>query len=193
MSDYKSLSEIMDELRNLADQKATGSLFIVSDERHSASFGLEKGRIVALQCRGRFGAQAMTLVSRIKQGTSRFELSSNYLRKMDLPDNEEVIRQILDAQSSAPAAAPGTARSATPTPPPMPASAPRALNISASQKAAIEDVLVDSLGPMGSIVMDSIEDCKDMSSIVMAIKEVVETPEIVQSLVGKIKDILTGK
>ena len=183
----------MDELRSLAKQKATGSLFIVSNEKHSASFGLEKGRIVSLQCRGRFGAQAIALIARIKQGTSRFETSSNYLKKIELPDNEELIGQILAAQEQLAAAGPTDKASIAPVrPAATAASSQPALNITAQQKAAIEDALVDALGPIGSIIMDSVEESRDMSSIVVAIKDVVDTPEIVQDLVAKIKKILTG-
>jgi hypothetical protein len=186
---YMSLADIIDELRSLGKSKATGSFFVVSDEQHSATFGLEKGLIVSLQCRLRFGEKAIPLIANIKHGTCRFEQTSSFIRKMNTSDNEDIFRKILFAReqqdgnnanlSSVPArkTSGGSGNQ-------------KALAISDKQKKAIGDILVDELGPMGSIVLDSIEQCADISEMLDVIYEEVEGPDIAGLVCKKIKKIM---
>jgi hypothetical protein len=188
---YLTLTEIVNELRSLSNSKETGSFFVVSDEQHSATFGLEQGHLVSLQCRLRFGEKAIPLISKIKRGTCRFEQTTNFVRKTDFADNEEVFQQILSAREQA----------VTDTQSPISGSAmqvtessadlPR-LMLSAEQKTAIEEVLVDELGPIGSIIMEAVEQCADFDAMVALIQAEVEEADMVKLLSRKIRPILSG-
>jgi hypothetical protein len=187
---YMSLADILDELRSLGKSKTTGSFFVVSDDQHSATFGLENGRIVSLQCRLRFGEKAIPLIAKIKHATCRFEQTSNFIRKMESSDNEEIFRKILSAREQQH----GNSANLSPVPAREQIGAQgsnrEALVFTDKQRHDIEDVLVEELGPMGSIVLDSIEQCADIGEIVDVINEEVDGSDIAGMVSLKIKKIL---
>jgi hypothetical protein len=181
--EYLSLSDIIIELRSLSNAKATGYLFIVSSEQHSATFGLEQGRIVSLQCRLRTGEKAIPLIARIKLGSCRFEESTSLIKKMKLEDNETIINMILALHEELlePETDLPDKSSTSPDPP---------IRLSNHQKREIENSLLEEIGPMGSFVMDTIEQCKGFEAIKIAINEEVDRPDIAQSLLFKIDRII---
>ncbi|MCG8018022.1 MAG: DUF4388 domain-containing protein [Candidatus Thiodiazotropha sp. 'RUGA'] len=182
------LNEIIIELRSLARSKSTGYLFIVSSEQHSATFGLEQGRIVSLQCRLRTGEKAIPLIANIKHGSCRFEESISLIRKMPLEDNETIFQKILSIHEQMIEAEAETSQYKT---------AARNNNydnhpilLSEQQRSNIENCLVEEIGPMGSFVMDTIEQCKEFDSIKDAINDEIDQPDIAQILLLKIDKII---
>ncbi len=187
---YLSLPGIIDELRVLGKAKATGSFFIVSDEQHSAIVGFESGRIVSLQCRLRFGEKAIPLIAGIRNGTCRFEQTATFVRRVDFADNEEVFRRIYSAREPDDDDAGRDSAADSGVPKAKVAVEQPALRLSDKQKMDIENILVEELGPMGSIVLDSIENCTDIPGIMEVIRSEVDSPDIVSSVVKKITNVL---
>jgi hypothetical protein len=185
-SNYLSLGDIIIELRSLSAAYATGYLFIVSSEQHSATFGLEQGRIVSLQCRLRTGEKAIPLIAKIKYGTCRFEESISLGKKMQLEDNETIFDMILSLHENLiePAFEP------THTPVKSDTSSSQPIFLTNQQKTEIEQSLLEEIGPMGSYVMDTIEQCKELDAIKAAINEEIDLPEIAQTVILKIDKII---
>jgi hypothetical protein len=184
---YISLPDIIEELRTLGKAKVTGTYFIVSDTQHSANIGIEKGRIVSLQCRLRFGEKAIPLLARIKNGTCRFEETSSFIRRVDFGDNEEVFRRILSAREQDSDLDSSLALDSLDS---EDIEQLTLSQLSDKQQKAIEDILVDELGPMGSIVSDSIENCSGLSEIMEIVKQEVDSTDVINSVAKKIKKAL---
>ncbi len=183
-SSYLDLPEIINELRRLGESKASGSFFIVSEEQHSATIGLEQGRIVSIRCRLRFGEQAIAMIAKIKRGSCRFESTFSFTRKEDYGSNEEVIRQILQASQDNVSPAPSVNTQ------PGRQAVRGTLQISSKQRAEIEQLLVVELGPMGGMVMESILDCPNPDAIADTIREEVDEAGLAETLVMRIQGIL---
>lgn len=176
---YLSLPDIIEELRALGKAKASGSFFIVSDEQHSSLIGFEKGRIVSLQSRLRFGEKAIPLLGRIKNGACRFEQTSSFVRRVSFADNEELFREILSVREQD-----GELDTR------LDSTSVGGQQLSDKQKKEIEVILVDELGPMGSIVSDSIEHCSNLGEIMEIVKREVDGPDIVNAIEKKIRRVL---
>ncbi len=184
-SEYLTLAEIVDELRALSRAKETGTFFVVSDEQQSAMFGLERGQLVALQCRLRFGERAIPLIANIRTGRCRFDHSMNFSRRIDIP-NEEVFAAILSGNTDI-----EVSRSNSPAVPERSASATKPkLAISSAQRNAIAQILGEELGPIGHVVMGDIEDCSSLDEVISVIYESAEGLGIEQLLVTKVRTIL---
>ncbi|MCG7986666.1 MAG: hypothetical protein JAZ20_02100 [Candidatus Thiodiazotropha weberae] len=185
-SNYLPLTEIILELRSLTKGKSTGYLFIVSSEQHSATFGLEQGRIVSLQCRLRTGDKAIPLIAKIKHGSCRFEESTSLIKKMQLEDNETIFNKILSLHAQMIEAASDQAKAAIKTV----SGNNRPIQLSTQQRTEIENSLLEEIGPMGSFVMDTIERCIEFDSIKEVINEEIDRPDIAQALLFKIDKII---
>ncbi|MES9862664.1 MAG: hypothetical protein ABW157_07955 [Candidatus Thiodiazotropha sp. LLP2] len=191
-SAYLTLPEIVNELRSLTVAKATGTFFIVSDEKHSAMIGFERGQLVGLQCRLRSGEKAIPLIACIKRGSCRFDNGQNYIRKMDLvDDNEDIFQSILSAQEQSKG---GDSGSVLPSAPKRELSSAakqtKGLSITPDQRLEISQLLSEELGPMGNMVLNSIENCTDLHGVESVINENASGLGIEDMLVRKIETIL---
>ncbi|MCG7866428.1 MAG: hypothetical protein JAY74_08635 [Candidatus Thiodiazotropha taylori] len=185
-TNYLPLNEIIVELRSLTRSKSTGYLFIVSSEQHSATFGLEQGRIVSLQCRLRTGEKAIPLIANIKYGSCRFEESISLIRKMQLEDNETIFNRILSLHEQLIEAEPDKTKTAAKNN----NGEYRPIPLSEQQRSDIENCLVEEIGPMGRFVMDTIEQCKEFDSIKDIINDEIDRPDIAHTLLLKIDKII---
>jgi hypothetical protein len=188
-SKHLTLPEIISELRSLTSSKATGTFYIVSDCKHSAMFGLENGRLVTLQCRLRFGEKAIPLIAGIKQGSCRFDNTLGIIRKMDTPNNEEVFLRILSAAEKNKASnSASTPKEDKPRFKPFP-KYPE-ISITQDQKKKIREILNEEMGPMGNLVIKSIEKCANFREIASVLKENSDGLDIEKSLTRKIRTVL---
>ncbi|MET0028345.1 MAG: hypothetical protein ABW101_11975 [Candidatus Thiodiazotropha sp.] len=184
---FLELPDIINELRRLGRSKATGSFYIVSDEQHSATVDLEAGRIILLRCRLRFGEQAIPLIARIKRGSFRFEATRNFIRKEDYGDNETVFQRIMQVHKDPPSAHQPPTRPNRNTQGPRPTAT---LRISANQRMLIEQLLIAELGPMGSVVMESVLACRSQNAVFDVIRDEADDDDLAESLASKIRAIL---
>ncbi len=188
-SDYLTLPEIIEELRTLTSAKETGTFFVVSEEQHSAMFGFENGRLVALQCRLRFGEKAIPLIANIRKGKCRFDDSMNFARRIEVTDNEEIFQGILSTHPQLEAnhsvLPPAAAKPASTSP----SGQPR-ISLSAEQRKAIGYILSEELGPMGNVVMNNIDDCSNFDELIAIVKDSADGLGIEDLLVSKISAII---
>jgi hypothetical protein len=188
-SDYLTLSEIIEELRALTSANETGTFFVVSEEQHSAMFGFKNGRLVALQCRLRFGEKAIPLIANIKRGKCRFDDSMNFARRIEVSDNEEIFQAILSTHPKI-----ETKHSVLPPaaakPAPTPSSGQQRISLSAEQRKAIGYILSEELGPMANVVMSNIDDCTNFDEVFAIVKDSADGLGIEDLLVSKISAII---
>lgn len=66
----------------------------------------------------------------------------------------------------------------------------RPIQLSDQQRSDIESSLMEEIGPMGSFVMDTIEQCNEFDSIKDIINDEIDRPDIAQALLMKIDKII---
>lgn len=136
---------IVEMVRDFCSQRRTGTVFIVSDDNRMAQVHLESGNIVALLCRGRHGQEAVAGMRTMQAGRVRFD--DSYLTASDAERfDTRALLELLGAGAA------GSARAADkPAPPTAPA--PTASHaVTATQAAALEQCLVQFIGPMAEIL-----------------------------------------
>ncbi len=107
-----SYQQLMQELKKLCADKRTGTMFITTDDNHSARFALQKGRIVACAYTLKKGYDALPLIQQIKSGA--FAFADGVFSGMDelpLPETE-VMFEVLGGSADGGNRAAGGARQA---------------------------------------------------------------------------------
>lgn len=142
-----SLTDIISELRRLSGAQRTGVLRIVTDQNHTASFGLEGGRIVALRYRIKRGADAIALLKEINTGQYTFdEQEKPSDERALLPPHEEILARLGGGAHDADAVGVTDAPNLTVAAPPPEST------LSPAAKATLEAALAEHIGPMAGIV-----------------------------------------
>ncbi len=130
--------ELVDELRRYCLEKRTGSVMIATPENLLARLLLDQGAIQAIAVGGKQGRSALALIKGIKSGRIRFSDGKGGLHAdSSLPSTQEILLEFGGANPPTDAA--------RPTRPVDGKKLPAILR-------AIENELVDVLGPMAGIV-----------------------------------------
>lgn len=66
-------SQILDVLTDLIDNKASGSLFVRTEDNHAITIAVDTGRISAIYYGARHGLKAISQISNISGGSYRFD------------------------------------------------------------------------------------------------------------------------
>jgi len=143
---------LLDSLRELVQSGSTGTLFVATNDNHSANFGFEDGEIVAIRCQRFRGIDALDAVLSIQFGRCRFVPHSAGIHKVSepLPPTSELL-EILEAnQEIANSLEPQSAPASVPAPQPA---ATLGLSVSNIQRI-VEDEAMEYLGPMAGVVCD---------------------------------------
>ncbi len=158
-----SYQQLMQELRKLCEEKRTGTMFITTDDNHSARFALQEGRIVACAYTLKKGFDALPLIQQIKSGT--FAFADGVFSGMDeipLPETE-VMFEVLGGSAD------GGNRG-------VPSGAPQAGSGASSidMSAAIKDIeleLAVHVGPIADIICaEHLEDAGELSDVADVVK-----------------------
>ncbi|ODB84528.1 hypothetical protein A3195_06695 [Candidatus Thiodiazotropha endoloripes] len=127
------------------------------------------------------------MIANIKHGSCRFEQSISLIKKMQLEDNETIFNQILSIHEQMVQAEPEQPQAFV-----IPnTDDSRPILLSTQQRSEIENSLPEEIGPMGSFIMDTIEQCKEFDSIKDVINDEIDQPDIAQSLLFKIDKIIS--
>ena len=156
-----SMDQLIRELRRLSNEEETGTLYIVTDDRHAGFFTLQEGRIINVFFKGCRGEKALEQIkSSIIPGTSlRFENRITKMNPIPLPSNELIFTQLLEPANDIPGnSKPNTKSNNSATHQPNSISN---FNISADQKSQIQQKLAKYVGPVADRVID---DALDNSS-----------------------------
>lgn len=98
-----SLPQIMGELKHLCDKGKTGTMFITSDDNHSARFALQDGKVFTCAFSQKKGFDALPLIKKIKFAHCRFaDGVFSHMDEIMLP-GENTLFDILEGDAAAPA------------------------------------------------------------------------------------------
>jgi hypothetical protein len=191
---HLSFLDIIDELRLLGQKKETGSFIIVSNENHYATVGFEHGQIISLQYRLVFGTQAIPLIAKIKHGSCSFTHTTNFIRRTKFQDNEAIIQRMLathlDENNSDTESVPNSKIQPEKNISKRDNSS-KSLHLTQQQMEEIENILIEELGPMGSIVMDSVMLCPDIDTLLNVVQNEIGETGRVRPVIHQIMDVLT--
>lgn len=153
---YSSLPQLLTEIRRLSDQRATGTLFITTEENRSAQICLEDGDIVLVYFNNKWGEAALKLLSEIPACKYRFQEGA-VSRKPPLPTTDQILR-LLGAELTNPPAATNSPVSAT--------------AISKEQKSILKNTLAAFIGPMAEFIgEDSLVGVQDLQTAIKVLAE----------------------
>ena len=81
---------LINEVRRLCQEKATGTLFITGDNKYLAQISFKEGKIVLLSCLNKSGIEVVPLIRQIPSGWLQFvklKITDNFL----LPANADIL------------------------------------------------------------------------------------------------------
>jgi hypothetical protein len=170
---YTPFSQLVSELKILCLEGRTGTAYIVTDDNKMARLGLEAGEIDFILFQRKRGADALAMMQHIQAGRLRFEDGLKpSADATDLPATTDILEFLNNPQSKgAPQAL-------------APQAAQNTQTLNAADRAMVEAVLTDYIGPMASIICD--EQLNEVSNLESALKAL--AAEIQDS--GQIKEFL---
>jgi hypothetical protein len=90
-----SYGELIDALSRFVQEQRTGTMFIVTESRHSARISLEDGRIISCTYTLHRGLDAIAHIRRIRFGAFTFSDGIfNSVAEMPLPSTPELLRDL---------------------------------------------------------------------------------------------------
>lgn len=98
------LNQLIEELQRLCRDSCSGTLFVTTDDSHSARFALKEGVIVSIGYRTKSGLDAIPFIREIRGGTYSFSNANVFMSGVasaGLPDTPEIFR-LLGIVSAAP-------------------------------------------------------------------------------------------
>lgn len=154
--DYVGFPEIVAEIHRLHEQRATGTLSIVTRDSHSAQLILAGGEIVFIVCSSKRGQEAIALLAEIGDSRFRFTEGGIVPRPMPLPTTKAILAMLVEdrlAISLRPSAQ--ATASTAPSPPPVPARHPvDGTGINEAQRSILERCLAECIGPMATMICE---------------------------------------
>ncbi len=157
--DFIPFSKIVVEIERLSKQKATGTLFIVTQDNRSAQMMLDNGEIVYLLFSSKRGQDALELMKTMNFGRFRFQEGGALSRRMPLPPTEMILKTLSNG-SGIVQERPPVVRSTEGT------------GLSTEQKSILESCLADCIGPMASIICE--DHCSSASNLQAAVDALAE-------------------
>ncbi|HEX6832989.1 MAG TPA: hypothetical protein VF132_05595 [Rudaea sp.] len=152
-AEMKPLAAVMAELAALLKARASGVMYVVTDDGRFAQMRLRGGQLDEVSFKAKFNDEAIRLLAQVATAKSRFEqvfLTPGAARHA--PVSAEALQWMLGGFAGA---GPGDAAAPlarhTPTPQPAPAVAG---GLRLPQRAAIEQVALTYLGPFASILCE---------------------------------------
>lgn len=88
---YISLTELVDELRQICSEQKSGVMYITSSANRSAQIMIDKGKIVFIYYFNKRGRDALALMPQIERGKYRFQEGTAPALKADLPETDEIL------------------------------------------------------------------------------------------------------
>ena len=139
---FTGLPSLADTLANFCREGRSGSLRIVTNDNHTAFFGLIAGQIVAVRYRIRKGGRAIEQMLGVKSGSYTFSEGEAVEAQGELPSTAEILALLGAANPDLP---PPNSTAKEPVLEP-------AMRLPASVQSVLEDVLVTYAGPAASLM-----------------------------------------
>ena len=145
MSDLKprAHNKLLVELQRLCQEKLSGTLFILDDNRRTAKISLKDGDILSLSCFNKNGAEALRLIQGFDGSLFQFIRSSAITTDPDLPTTTEILRILAGGLSTAPT---------TPA-------APEGRGLAVSNPeivAVLKEILAEFMGPVAPMICNKV-------------------------------------
>jgi hypothetical protein len=167
---------VVDYLKQLCTQERSGTLFLVSDDNRMAQVRLDNGQIASLLCRNRRGLEALGILRDMRQARLRFDESFMVKDENDNLSTQAIFDSLFSAAGGA-AAAPSAAAPAVAAQP-VPAAGAPALRLTPQDKATIQRVLTQYIGPMAEIICDDhFEAAGNMKALVQLLADEISAPD----------------
>lgn len=179
---------IIEHLKQLCAQGRSGTLFLVSDDNRMAQVRLDKGQIASLLCRNRRGMEAVGIMRSMQNARLRFDDTFMAKGENDNLSNQAIFDDLFAGGGSGggAATAPAAARPASaPSAPAAPAAAVAAAPAPDSQrvlltphdKAVIERVMTQYIGPMAAIICDDhFESAGNLQALIHLLGDEISAP-----------------
>ncbi len=155
------LESLLQELQQTSAEQKTGVAFLVSKDNRSAQISFLEGKAVYAMCQGKKGREAVALIAQMDVDRHRFQEGAIPPTRAEMPSFEELSRLLRKGGEGA-----KTGGSKQPFVRSGAASRPAAF--SDQQKAVIQDVLAECIGPMAIIL------CEEHFAVAQTAEEAIE-------------------
>lgn len=143
---------LLQALQQTVNEQKTGIAFLVSMDKRSAQISFLDGKAVYAMSQGKKGREAVELIAQMEIDRHRFQEGAIPPTRAEMPSTEELVRLLRE----------GGGASLKQVPPKRPMAVPSASAVekkqspafSEAQKAVIQDVLAECIGPMAIILCE---------------------------------------
>ncbi len=97
-----SYRELISELKQLISERASGVMFISTNDNHAVHIGLENGEIVGCRYRFKRGLDALPLIMEIEAGRYSFNSGPSGAADASLPPTDGLLRMLAESNMSKP-------------------------------------------------------------------------------------------
>ncbi|HET6432722.1 hypothetical protein [Dyella sp.] len=149
-NEFRPLIEILRDLKALALQKASGFFFVVTEDNHSCTIRLRSGQIEDVVFSRHRSDEAVQLLAKVPAGRARFQADPAAAGAARVSLGEASLSWLMGGFEKG-SAAPAPSAAARP---PAPAANVNVQGLSAEQRATIERIALNYLGPIAGLLCD---------------------------------------
>lgn len=155
------LESLLQELQQIGSELKTGVVFLVSKDKRSAQISFLDGKAVYAMGQGKKGPEAIALIAQMELDRHRFQEGAIPPTRVEMPTGEELLRLLREG---------GTATKTVGSKQSFARSGQtnRTAEFSDQQKAIIQDVLAECIGPMAIIL------CEEHFALAQTAEEAIE-------------------
>jgi hypothetical protein len=148
-NEFRPLIEILRDLKALALQKASGFFFVVTEDNHSCTIRLRSGQIEDVVFSRHRSDEAVQLLAKVPAGRARFQADPAAAGAARVSLGEASLSWLMGGFEKSPAAA-----ATTPAAPRAGAVNVNVQGLSEEQRATIERIALNYLGPIAALLCD---------------------------------------
>ncbi|MGN6227717.1 MAG: hypothetical protein ACTHNM_09795 [Dyella sp.] len=148
-NEFRPLIEILRDLKALALQKASGFFFVVTEDNHSCTIRLRSGQIEDVVFSRHRSDEAVQLLAKVPAGRARFQADPAAAGAARVSLGEASLSWLMGGFEKSAATA-----AATPAAPRVGAVNVNVQGLSKEQRATIERIALNYLGPIAALLCD---------------------------------------
>ena len=148
-NEFRPLIEILRDLKALALQKASGFFFVVTEDNHSCTIRLRSGQIEDVVFSRHRSDEAVQLLAKVPAGRARFQADPAAAGAARVSLGEASLSWLMGGFEKSAATA-----AATPAAPRVGAVNVNVQGLSEEQRATIERIALNYLGPIAALLCD---------------------------------------
>lgn len=148
-NEFRPLIEILRDLKALALQKASGFFFVVTEDNHSCTIRLRSGQIEDVVFSRHRSDEAVQLLAKVPAGRARFQADPAAVGAVRVSLGEASLSWLMGGFEKSASTA-----TATPAAPRVGAVNVNVQGLSEEQRATIERIALNYLGPIATLLCD---------------------------------------